>query len=277
AIESLIGSLIVAALGAQSAVRRAVKVPPAEAMRPEPPARYRRSVFEVPWRRFRLPMATRMIVRNLERQPVRALTSITGISFAVAVLLVGLSFIDIMNELMDVQFSLAMRQDATLNFVEPRSGRALHEVEHITGVMDVEPMRSVPARFIAGTRSRTLGITGLPGEPTLNRIVDRSGQVQSLPSSGLVLSKILGEILGVRPGDALRVEVLTGNRQVLDVPVAQLVDDSMGLQAYMRLDALNRLVREGTTISGATMTVDPAQRARFYQSVKAMPAVAGVA
>ena len=277
AIESLVGSLVVAALGAQSAVRRAVKVPPAEAMRPEPPARYRRSLLEMPWRRFRLPLATRMIVRNLERQPVRALSSVTGISFAVAVLLVGLSFIDIMNELMDVQFSLAMRQDATVNLVEPRSVRALYEVEHITGVMDVEPMRSIPARFIAGSRSRTLGITGLPAEPTLSRIVDRSGRVQALPPEGLVLSKILGDILGVHRGDMLRVEVLTGDRQVLDVPVAGLVDDSMGLQAYMRLDALNRLVREGTTISGATMTVDPAERTRFYQEVKAMPAVAGVA
>lgn len=277
AVESLIGSLIVAALGAQSAVRRAVKIPPAEAMRPEPPARYRRSVLELPWRRFRLPLATRMIVRNLERQPVRALTSVTGISFAVAVLLVGLSFIDIMNELMDVQFRLAMRQDATVNLVEPRSMRALYEVAHITGVMDVEPMRSVPARLVAGTHSRTLGITGLPEAPTLNRIVDRSGNVQTLPPNGLVLSKILGDILRVRPGDTLRVEVLSGDRPVLDVPVVELVDDSMGLQAYMRLDALNRLVREGTTISGAVMTVDAAARAQFYQAVKAMPAVAGVA
>jgi putative ABC transport system permease protein len=277
AVESLIGSLVVAALGAQSAVRRAVKIPPAEAMRPEPPARYRRSVVELAWRRFRLPLTTRMIVRNLERQPLRALTSITGISFAVAVLLVGLSFIDIMNELMDVQFSLAMRGDATVNLVEPRSVRALYEVKHITGVMDVEPMRSVAARFVAGTHSRTLGITGLPGEPTLNRIVDRAGHVQTLPPNGLVLSKILGQILRVRAGDMLRVEVLSGDRPVIDVPVAGLVDDSMGLQAYMRLDALNRLVREGTTISGAAMTVDAAERAHFYQSVKAMPAVAGVA
>ena len=48
AVASVVGSLIVAALGAQSAVRRAVRIPPAEAMRPEPPARYRRSLFERP-------------------------------------------------------------------------------------------------------------------------------------------------------------------------------------------------------------------------------------
>ena len=51
AVGSLLGSLVVAALGAQSAVRRAVRIPPAEAMRPEAPARYRRSIFERSWRR----------------------------------------------------------------------------------------------------------------------------------------------------------------------------------------------------------------------------------
>ena len=42
-------TLTAASLGAFSAVRRAVRIPPAEAMRPEPPARYRRSLFETRW------------------------------------------------------------------------------------------------------------------------------------------------------------------------------------------------------------------------------------
>src|SRR5690606_28331595 len=46
AIASVAASLFVAALGAQSAVRRAVSLAPAEAMRPEAPARFRRSLVE---------------------------------------------------------------------------------------------------------------------------------------------------------------------------------------------------------------------------------------
>lgn len=277
AVAAILGSLLVAAVGAQSAVRHSVRVPPAEAMRPERPARYRRSLVERPWGRFRLPLTTRMIFRNLERQPGRALTSITGIAFAVAVLLVGLSFIDIMDLLINQQFNLAMRQDATVSFVQPRAERALHDVVHMPGVMDVEPMRALPVRFRAGHRTRTLAITGLRAAPQLNRIVARDGRAVLLPATGLVLSKMLGGILGVAPGDDVRVEVLTGRRQVLDVPVAALVDDSMGLQAYMRLDTLNRMVGEGATISGVAMSVDPAARGRFYTAVKAMPVVAGVA
>jgi putative ABC transport system permease protein len=274
AIESLAGALVVAALGAWSAVSRAVRIPPAEAMRPEAPAVYHRSLFE---RRLRLPMASRMVLRNLERQPVRSLISIVGIAFAVAVLFVGLSFIDVMNVLINQQFTLSMRQDATLSFVQPRSGRAIHDVLHIPGAMDIEAMRSVPVRLRAANRTRTLAITGLPERPALNRVVTRDGRALSLPPDGLVLSKMLGQVLGVGPGSDIQVAILEGRRKVVDVPVRALVDDSIGLQAYMRQEALHRLLDEGDTISGAAVTVDPAAMEQFYTAVKAMPAVAGVA
>jgi putative ABC transport system permease protein len=277
AVQSLLGSVIVAALGAQSAVRRAVRIPPAEAMRPEPPARYQASLAERGWRRLHLSLATRMVLRNVERQPVRSVSSVVGIAFAVSVLFVGLSFMDLMDVLINQQFFLAMRQDATLSFVEPRSGRAVHAVQHLPGVMNIEPIRAVPARFRAGHRTRTLAITGLPEVPELNRVVDRSGIAQLLPPQGLVMSKMLGDILAVAPGDLIQVEILEGVRPIRSLPVAALVDDSLGLQAYMRLDAVHSLLREGETITGAALTLDPAETERFYRDVKMMPAIAGVA
>jgi putative ABC transport system permease protein len=276
AVASIVGSLIVAAAGAQSAVRRAVRIPPAEAMRPEPPARYRRSVFERPWRRFRPTIVTRMVLRNLERQPGRTVVSIVGTAFAVAILVVGLAFIDIMDVLIDHQFSVAMRQDATVSFVEPRPGRSLFEIAHLPGVMDVEPFRAVPVRLRAGHRARTLAITGLPSTQRLNRVVDREGGAKSLPPDGLVLSKVLATILDVTPGQSVEVEALEGARPRRDVSIVDLVDDSMGLQAYMDIDAVRGLMREGSVVSGAALTVDPAAVERFYSSIKATPLVAAV-
>jgi putative ABC transport system permease protein len=277
AVLSIVGSLAVAALGAYSAVRRAVRVPPAEAMRPEPPARFRRSVLETRWRPLRLSFATRMIVRALERQPNKALASMIGIAFAVAVLFVGLAFLDVMNTLIDEQFNTAMRQDATLTFVEPRPGRVLHDVAHLPGVMDVEPARIVPARLRAGTRYRTLVITGLEPAPQLTRVVDRSHGAIELPPDGLLLSQMLADVLGVAVGDTLSVEVLEGRRPTRELTVAALVDDSLGLQAYMRLEPLRRLLHEGDAVSSVALTMDSAARDRFYSAVKTMPAIAGVA
>ncbi len=263
-----------AALGAVFAVRRAVAIPPAEAMRPEAPARYRTSLAERA--AGRLTHATRMVLRNVERQPWRAFASVVGIAFAVAILFFGFIFIDVMDRLGDIQFSRVQRQDVTVSFVEPRSARALAEVGSLPGVMAVEPVRTVPARLRFGHRSRQLAITGQLAEPDLSRVVDLSGQVIALPPEGLVVSKILGEVLGVRPGDRVTVEVLEGARPVREVAVAALVDDYMGLAAFMEVSALRRLMREGASLSGVHLMVDAAHLPALYRRLKATPAVAGV-
>jgi putative ABC transport system permease protein len=277
AVESVAASLTVAALGAHASVRRAVRVPPAEAMRPNSPVRYRPSVLERLSRRLRPALATRMVLRNLERQPGRAVISIVGIALAVAVLFIGLAFIDVINVLIDEQFTRAMRNDATVVFAEPRGRRAVYDVGHLPGVMDIEASRVVPVRLRAGQRSRTLALTGVRETPNLSRVLDRAGGAVRIPLEGLVLSRTLGEILAVRQGDNLQVEVLEGRRVVRDVNVAMLIDDSMGLQAYMHLDGVRRLLRESETVSGVAVTIDPAMMDRFYADVKLMPAVAGVA
>lgn len=277
AAASVALSLAAGALGAQSAVRRAVAVPPAEAMRPEAPARYRRSVVER-WRlAARLAQTTRMVLRNVERHPVRSAMSIVGIAFAGAILLVGLAFIDVMDVLIDEQFSLTMRQSATVSFVRPRSAEAVYAVQRLPGVGRVEPIRVVAARLRAGRRHRTLAITGLSPRASLARVVDRSGRPIALPPDGLVLSKMLAARLGVGAGSLVRVEVLEGTRPSRDVRVAALVDDSVGLQAYMAIDALRRLLREGRTLSAVALAADPAVQRALYARLKALPAVAGVA
>ncbi|MGQ0736727.1 MAG: ABC transporter permease [Acidobacteriota bacterium] len=277
AMLAVAGSLVVAALGAQSAVRRAVRIPPAEAMRPAAPAKYRPSAVESLWWRGRATPATRMVLRNVERQPLRALASIVGIAFAGAVLIVGFGFLDAMDVILDQQFERAMRHDLSVAFVRPRSAQALHDIRHLPGVMHVEPTRVAPARLRAGHRERTLAITGLPAEPTLTQIIDRRAGPTSLPPHGLVLSAMLAEVLGVAPGQAVRVESLEGRRRTEDVPVAALVDDLVGLQAYMEIDALRRFMREGQTLTGAAMTVDARLSGDLYARLKLVPAVAGVA
>jgi putative ABC transport system permease protein len=92
-----------------------------------------------------------------------------------------------------------------------------------------------------------------------------------------MLSQMLGDLLGVTAGDTLRVEVLEGRRPVREVMVAALVDDTLGLQAYMRLEPLHRLLHEGEVVTGMALTIDPGARDRFYAAVKTMPAIAGVA
>jgi putative ABC transport system permease protein len=269
-------SVAAGAAGAMAAVRRAVRLMPAEAMKPEAPARHHLTWIDraVP-RRFAAP-EVKMVLRNLQRQPVRSGLSATGIAFAVAILVVGMFSLDAIEMILDVQFNVVQRQHYTLTFVEPRPMRALHELAHLPGVLHVEPVRVVAARIRAGHRARQTAITGVARTARLQRVVDTSLREVTLPAEGLVLSKKLAEILEVRAGDVVQVEVLEGARPVRAVLVTDLVDEFMGTAAYMDLAALHRLTKESPQVSGATLLVNGDDPQPFYHRLKAMPAVAGV-
>ncbi|MFO8141289.1 MAG: ABC transporter permease, partial [Marinobacter sp.] len=82
-------SLTAAWLGGWRAIRSAAALPPAEAMQPEGPARYRITLPErvLSWVQFQQP--SRMIVRQLARRPGRTALAIAGIAMATAIVVVG--------------------------------------------------------------------------------------------------------------------------------------------------------------------------------------------
>jgi putative ABC transport system permease protein len=223
-----------------------------------------------------VPSVARMILRQLERRPLRSLLSCLGIALAVAVLVLGHFSVDALDYVMESQFELAEREDLTVSLVEPRSSRALSDLEALPGVRHGEPLRTVPARLRFGHRSRRLGIMGVEADGELYRLLDMHRRPVALPVEGVVLSEKLAELLDVRPGESLTVEVLEGSRPVRTVVVAALVDDFAGLSAYMDIQAVNRLMLEGRVISGAFLAVEPGQAERLYTTLKATPEVAGV-
>jgi ABC-type antimicrobial peptide transport system permease subunit len=87
----------------------------------------------------------------------------------------------------------------------------------------------------------------------------RSLNPVDLPTDGIVLTTKLAEILGVSPGDHLTVEVLEGARPIREVTIVSLVDELVGLFAYMDLRTVNRLMQEGESLSGAYLAVDARQ------------------
>jgi putative ABC transport system permease protein len=178
---------------------------------------------------------------------------------------------------MDQQFFVIQRQDVTVNFVLPASGRSLYEVSRMPGVIHAEPTRALPARLRFEQRSRIVSLQGLLSDPQLNRVVDVNAGVMRLPPDGIVLSLMLSDILGARVGQTVRVEILDGRRRVADVRVAGIVEEHMGTSAYMEIDALRRLAGEGDTLSGAFLKIDPSQAGALYAHLKDTPAVAGVA
>ena len=269
---AIIVSYVAAAIGAFMAVNKAVALPPAEGMRPEPPAQFKPTMVErLGLQRF-FSTAGRIILRNLERKPIQAVLSIFGVSLAVAILITGNYMLDAMNYLMDFQFRQVQREDMTIVFNEPRPSRTRYEVANLPGVIDSEPFRLVPARLRFEHHTYRTALIGIEPQGQLRRLMDKNLHSVYLPSNGVVMTTKLAEILGVQPGDILTVEVLEGSRPVRQIAVAGLVDELLGVQAYIDIHALNRLMREDATISGAYLFVDAHLTNQLYTELKQIPA-----
>lgn len=265
-----------AVLGALSAVRGVVKLTPAEAMRPPSPPIWRRSWMD----RVRLDrvfgQAGRMVLRETRRHPIRLALSALGIAFAVAILVVGRFNLDAIELLIQRQFRTAFREDLSVAFhdaVPMDDARALRVQP---GVEHLETLRVVPVRVRHGTRSREVAITGFPDGARLRRVVDGEGDPVPLPADGLAMTRKLAEVLRVNLGAPVEVEILAGDRRVVDVPVARLVDELLGIQLHMRADALQRRLREPPMASLVLLDVDPRHRAVLLRRLRDLPRVASV-
>jgi putative ABC transport system permease protein len=263
-------------LGALSAVRRAVRLPPAEAMRPEPPPRYRRGALEALGAHRLFGPVGRMVLRTLERRPGRALITAVGIGLACGIIVLGRFTLDSIEALANFEFNIRERQAVSINFTEPRPARVRYELRHLPGVLQAEPYRTVPVRLVAGHRSRRTAILGLEPDAELRQVADFDGRRRTLPTDGVLLTDKLAHVLGVAPGDVVTVEVLEGERPTRVVPVVGLVKEPMGTLAYMDAGGLHRLLREGRTVSGAALAVDRRKAPELYDVLKRTPAVAGV-
>jgi putative ABC transport system permease protein len=270
-------ALAAAALGTITGLRQAFALPPAEAMRPESPSLYRRTLLERVGLGALLDPAARMILRNLERRPLRSLLSVLGIGLACGILVMSRSQSGAIETMIDVQFGFAQRDDLAVTFTEPTSARAVEELAALPGVRVVEPFRVAAVVLRHGHREYRTALQGLVADGDLKRVLDARLRPAALPADGVLLTDYLADLLRVRAGDRLELEFLEGARRRVEVPVAGTVREYMGVGAYARREVVNRLLGEQGVVSGAWLAVAPAARAEVIQALRARPRIIAVA
>ncbi len=269
-------SLSAAIIGAIRALRDVVTLAPAVAMQPPAPPRFRKLLptsFSLD-KLVSQPMV--MMLRNLSRHPFRAAFTMLGMASATAILIVSIFLYDTMEQLIDVTYFMADRQDATVSFIEKRPREVILQMARLPGVLAAEPYREVPVRIRNGSIERRIIISGRPREADLNRIIDTDLRPVVLPESGLAISSMLAQILGVNNGDSVEIDLLEGARRTVSLPVTALVEDYFGIKGMMDAEALARLMREAPVATSVNLSFDQDQREAFYAAIKAMPTVSGL-
>ncbi|MEZ5318359.1 MAG: FtsX-like permease family protein [Vicinamibacterales bacterium] len=270
------GAAILAAVaGVLRTLRNVAAMPPIVAMSAEVPA-FRRSILD--WSRLTrfVSPRSRMVVRNVLRWPVRSALTAAGMALAVAVLVLGESSADGTNRMRDVIYQAQQRADLEITLAQPRRLGNLADIAALPAVRRAEPFRAVPARVLGGGGDQDIVLLGLDGDAVLRRVVDNAYRVMPPPRHGVILTAWLARRFGLTLGDPVAIEIQERRRRVITTRVAGVVDEPMGLFAYMELQSLGRLLGEPETFSGIHLTVDPAREAALNDVLKRAPAAIGV-
>ncbi len=269
-------SVLAASAGGLIVLRGVFALTPATAMRPPAPQDYSRSGRIGRFFNTLLDQPSRMVLRRLTRQPGRMAGAVTGIAAGMALSVGMISILSGFDRTIDLAFSVVDRSDVTVTFTEVMSDKTVLELQRMPGVIEVEPVRVVPAILRNGLNTYRGAINGLVREPRLNRAVDKDLATIVMRQEGVILASALADILDITPGESLTVDVREGRQPVLNIPVIGIAETLLGSPAFMELEALNRALREPNRVSGAYLRVDAAHSEGIYRKLKDMPTVAGV-
>jgi putative ABC transport system permease protein len=273
-----IGVTVLAALaGSAKAIWNVIQLPAAIAMQPAAPTQYRR--FTSGGRRLLgwVSQLTIMAFRHLVRWPLRSAFTVIGVSFSVALLVTALFSGDSIEYMVDTVFFRTERQDATLVFGRDRSASTLSEVRALPGVLRAEPFRSTTAILRNGHHERRLAVSSGSTDADLARILDTELNPVEPAEAGMLVTERVASILHLAIGDKVEVELPEKNHRIERVAVTGIVQSLVGLGVYMKAEALDRLLADGSNISGARISIDTSKLRSLYRAVKETPAVASIA
>jgi putative ABC transport system permease protein len=128
----------------------------------------------------------------------------------------------------------------------------------------------------SGHRWRDTVLIGVPDGAQLRQLFTLDFDHVPVPEEGVLLTSVLGEILGVEPGDVIEIELKEGDRGDRELTVAGLIEEGFGLQGYISKPKLHRLLREAPRFSSVLLRIDAPMEGEVQARLNEIPAVQAV-
>ena len=265
-----LGSALLATFGA---IQATVKLAPAEAMRPPSPGIYRPLPLEQWGIKRWLSPAARMVLRTMQRRPLRTGMTIFGVASAMAIVISGAFWRDTIALLLNTQFNVVLRGDISIALQEPRPDNVLYALAKLPHIKAVEGARSAPVRLSNQHHSWRGTLQGKIAQPELHRIVNDQLQHLSPPLDGLLITDRLADKLHLSVGDSVLLEFQDGQRRNITLPIAGTITEMMGMNAYIHKTTLHTLLREGAMVNQITLAIEPGEDSSVLNRLKNIPQV----
>ena len=232
-------------VGAYFGAKPALKLSPADAMRPPAPPAVKGDIMKtLPFLRFLLTSRGSMSIRNIQRSKARSVFILLGITFSFGMLAMMCPMMTMMSDMVLSKYEYIEAYDAKLILIQPVSVTdAVQQAMKLPGVTTAEPLREIPAEIRLSNRKESAVLTGIKPETMLYHIYDDQKRINlPLPDSGIILNAFTADKLGAAAGS--RVFIKTAyNKDEISVIVRDVVHQNMTAASYMEYGALNRMFR----------------------------------
>ncbi|HHU18073.1 MAG TPA: FtsX-like permease family protein [Clostridiales bacterium] len=231
--------------------RGALKITPADAMRSEAPKSGKRILLEkIPFFWKRLSFSSKMINKNIFRIKKRTLFVMAGISLTYAMMLFSTSMPSIMDQMMNEHFKEFQKMDYNIGFTSPVHYNTVRDMEHLIDANYIEGKLEYPFELTNGNKKKAVNIIGLSRDTRFYTFIDNKGNEINLPRQGVLVTENLAKALDIEKGDLIQVNNYIPNREDIIVQVKGVIRQSLGMNAYMDIDTMGKLLLEKNVING---------------------------
>ncbi|SNS50669.1 putative ABC transport system permease protein [Anaerovirgula multivorans] len=231
--------------------RSVLKILPADSMRPEAPKTGGRIWLErVKFIWNRISFSWKMVIRNILRNKRRALFLVMGIALTYAITMVPVFMSSVWNNLFMLQYGEFQTMQYNIDFAAPMNHNALRELSKVIEVDRIEPKAEVPFELRNGWKKKAVSIIGVPKDTEFYHFKTPTGESVDLPRNGIILVDRLASTLGVSTGDEIIIKNFMPDKEDQSIEVKGIVEQYLGTNAYMDIEAMNDLLGEKGVITG---------------------------
>lgn len=253
--------------------KKVLNLEPAEAMRPPAPPGGKKVWLErIPVFWNTLTVQGMMSVRNISRNKGRSLFIFGGITFCFAISCFTWSMNEIIQKMIFDQYEKVETYDLKISLAAPLAEqRVLGELRTFPGVRQLEAMAEVPVTLQNKWLKKDVQLLGIAENSGLYHILDKNGREVAPPKDGLLLSERLAMLLDAKPGTMIDVESILHSSDSWEdkkLPVAGIIPQYLGLNAYMDLHALQEFLEEDGLTTSVMLSMDEGAIPRLQEEYR---------
>ena len=256
--------------GAFAGALGALRLNPAEAMRPESPKAIKFDIvgkFKV--LKHILTSRGQMALRNVVRSSIRSGFIVIGIMFSFTLLCVFGDMEGMVDAILYQQFKDVRLYNTRVSLTQPMAyNQAIESAYAISHVNHAEGLWELPVTLINRHLREDTLITGIASDGELYKVFDsRTRTAYPPPADGLIITNGLADKIQAKAGDILYISTNL-SRDEIPVPVKMVIEQNIGSGAFMELSALADLLWHPAAVSAILLKTDnlPYVTDRFTES-----------